>query len=1112
MRKLLLLYFSIVSFFAFSQQGNFVTENEYRYKKSNNLLTGDEIVITESMINPNTVINNVNYIKKINLEKDNCQGYTDPLGAPGTLSSSDDGSTPVINLPFNFCFFGDTYTSVYLNGNGNISFQSSNTGYSSSAFPSTSVTMIAAFWADFDFGSCGDVYATVTPTAAIFNWVDAGYFNEQCDKVNTCQIIITDGTDPLIPGGNVAIHYADMQWTTGSASSGINGFGGTPATAGANRGNGIDYFQIGQFDHAGNDYDGPNGNNDGVDFLDNRSFLFDFCNTTGGNLPPSAQNNNNCTPYQVCKQAGNDLEIVFPFIGPENNQTISSITYSSPTLTNITEVSNTSGAGYTGILTLSIDGNLETLGMHDLTIEATDNLGAVTSISYQIEVVDFNIAFPATPTVSYSQGCTPVTISVDAGPFDSYLWQDNTTSSSTVINTDFNGNFTVEVTNDGCVSQVSTPLSVVAAPFFKLKGSLEFCPDDLSTYLYLPDSLNLDSAVWISNTSSNEVSDLFSSTITSSGAYSITSYSFSAGAVCSSDTIINISTQQDLDLVPDLSTCDGTYQFLGNTGGSGSGIWTVPAGVTLSPNNTNLNPLVTLTSTGSYKLIYTEDGCSDKDSLIVTWLPIPEFNISSDFFVCPNELEHIEIVDSASFGSIDWKQSSTSFSNFYSVNLDAGTYTISATGLNGCNLIDTTFTITTQAPINIDQSTLSTCTNSINMSTNTGGDQNGNNGVWTFVSNDGLATFSNNSNINTTATFSAFGTYNLIFTDNNCSADDDTLNIVYSDKPYFNLENDGFFYCPLDGGQNFKISDSLQMNGISWNWSSLPTSADFSRLLTQGTHNLRLENQYGCTNDTTIIVTSQEEISLITPTPGGKLCMFNPEDTLAIFANSGGALDGNWSYTTSTGGTLNFLNNFATSNFTATEYGEYTITFTDDVCQESDETTFIITPGAYYNIQDYKVCEGYTQLVEAFIDTPDEFIEYLEWNTGETGKTITVNSEGYYSLEMSTGCGNPFIDTSFVDYRICDIEMPNIFTPNGDGVNDTYVIKGDTEIFKEFNIVITNRWGNIIIEYNDPSGVWKGENQKGEIVEDGVYFYNVQAVTLQNEPIVKKGFIQVVKN
>ena len=66
------------------------------------------------------------------------------------------------------------------------------------------------------------------------------------------QLIITDGNDPIItPGNNVQFCYKDMQWTTGAASQGVNGFGGTPATVGVNRGNGVDYIQIGRYDQAG---------------------------------------------------------------------------------------------------------------------------------------------------------------------------------------------------------------------------------------------------------------------------------------------------------------------------------------------------------------------------------------------------------------------------------------------------------------------------------------------------------------------------------------------------------------------------------------------------------------------------------------------------------------------------------------------------------------------------------------------------------------------------------------------------------------------------------------------------------------------------------------------
>ncbi|MBK8364521.1 MAG: hypothetical protein IPL24_12920 [Bacteroidetes bacterium] len=91
-------------------------------------------------------------------------------------------------------------------------------------------------------------------------------------------MIITDGFDPLLPpGSNVSFCYQDMQWTTGDASQGAGGFGGVPATVGVNSGNGTDYIQIGLFDQAGSQYDGPFANNDGIDALDNQSFIFNVC-------------------------------------------------------------------------------------------------------------------------------------------------------------------------------------------------------------------------------------------------------------------------------------------------------------------------------------------------------------------------------------------------------------------------------------------------------------------------------------------------------------------------------------------------------------------------------------------------------------------------------------------------------------------------------------------------------------------------------------------------------------------------------------------------------------------------------------------------------------------
>lgn len=194
------------------------------------------------------------------------------------MAPNDDGSSSLITLPFTFCLFGDNYTTCYINNNGNVSFGSPYSAFSSTGFPVGGYPMVAPFWADVDTRSCGSVWYKVESNRLIVIWEETGYYANECDKLNTFEVILTDGTDGTIGvGKNVAFSYADMAWTTGSASGGVGGFGGTPATVGINKGDGIDYALVGRFDHAGTDYDGPTGAADGVDWLDEKDFVFDGC-------------------------------------------------------------------------------------------------------------------------------------------------------------------------------------------------------------------------------------------------------------------------------------------------------------------------------------------------------------------------------------------------------------------------------------------------------------------------------------------------------------------------------------------------------------------------------------------------------------------------------------------------------------------------------------------------------------------------------------------------------------------------------------------------------------------------------------------------------------------
>lgn len=102
-----------------------------------------------------------------------------------------------------------------------------------------------------------------------------GYYNENTDKRNTFQVVVSDGTNPKFNGlgNNVCFCYGDMDWSTGSASGGIDGFNGVPATAGINRGISDNYVQMGRFGIPGDAYDGPGNATDGVDWLDFQGYV-----------------------------------------------------------------------------------------------------------------------------------------------------------------------------------------------------------------------------------------------------------------------------------------------------------------------------------------------------------------------------------------------------------------------------------------------------------------------------------------------------------------------------------------------------------------------------------------------------------------------------------------------------------------------------------------------------------------------------------------------------------------------------------------------------------------------------------------------------------------------
>lgn len=72
------------------------------------------------------------------------------------------------------------------------------------------------------------------------------------------------------------------------------------------------------------------------------------------------------------------------------------------------------------------------------------------------------------------------------------------------------------------------------------------------------------------------------------------------------------------------------------------------------------------------------------------------------------------------------------------------------------------------------------------------------------------------------------------------------------------------------------------------------------------------------------------------------------------------------------------------------------------------------------------------------------------------------------------------------------LQMPNAFSPNGDGINDIYKAKDGYQSLTEFHAYIFNRWGQKLFEWTNPAEGWDG-TYHGKPVKDGVYFCLVKA-------------------
>lgn len=165
----------------------------------------------------------------------------------GSVLAVDDASSSPVPLGIGGArginFYGQSFTTVYVNENGNVSFQFPLSQFTPSSL-STGVgfPVIAPFFADVDTGGAGSGVATYGNAtynghaAFVADWLNVGHFDANTSKLNSFQLILTDRSDTGAGNFDIEFNYDQIQWETGDASGGRNGLGGTSAAAGYSNG------------------------------------------------------------------------------------------------------------------------------------------------------------------------------------------------------------------------------------------------------------------------------------------------------------------------------------------------------------------------------------------------------------------------------------------------------------------------------------------------------------------------------------------------------------------------------------------------------------------------------------------------------------------------------------------------------------------------------------------------------------------------------------------------------------------------------------------------------------------------------------------------------------
>lgn len=520
-------------------------------------------------------------------------------------------------------------------------------------------------------------------------------------------------------------------------------------------------------------------------------------------------------------------------------------------------------------------------------------------------------------------------------------------------------------------------------------------------------------------------------------------------------------------------------------------------------------------ASGTYNIVVEDDnGCTVSGTEIVAEIAGVEIDAIDNvdlvcFGVCEGEVSVVASTG-GTIDTYDWTDASgNSVGNTATVeDLCAGVYTVEVTDDNGCAATES---ITIHQPADINPS--------FELTDFCGGEQNSasniaeTGGTFAIISPAG-----DGASVDPTTGAISNGvegtTYTIEYSfPNGCASHTETVTV--NENPIINAINgtDPICFGACDGEVVALISSGTTPYNYSWTDATGNTvggNASVAEDLCDGTYTVEITDANGCQTSGSVTITEPEEI--------------DPYFELTDFC---GGEQNNASNIAETGGTFSIaspLGDGATIDpitgeiYDGVEGTTYTIdySFPNGCASHTEDVTVNVIPVVSF-VAD--TIAGPPPLVVEFTNTSTGADEYV-WDFGDGNGSLeddnvvnVYNNIGTYeailvgaSLE---GCTHIDSLTIVVYYPDMDYVFPNVFTPNGDNNNDWFTLAFEDWV-ASLEIVILNRWGNVVFESDDINFMWNGKvHNTGTDCTEGVYFYKATLTDYSGESVQEHGYVHL---